>query len=44
MELEKDKTERDIEILKNGAISKYFKNGILDEDLNWFNNNSVLND
>ncbi len=32
--------EKDIEILKNGPICKYFKNGILDEDLNWFNNNN----
>lgn len=27
---------KDIEILKNGAICKYYKNAILDEDVSWF--------
>ncbi len=40
MELNEKKIEKDIGILKNGPICKYFKNGILDEDLNWFNNNN----
>jgi RNAse (barnase) inhibitor barstar len=40
MKSEEDKIEKDFEILKNGPICKYFKNGILDEDLNWFNNNN----
>ena len=40
MKLEEDKIEKDNEILKDGAICKYCKNGILDEDLNWFNNNN----
>ena len=34
------KIERDLEILQDGPICKYFKNRILDEDLNWFNNNN----
>ena len=38
MEINEEKIEKDIEILKDGPICKYFKNGILDEDLNWFNN------
>ncbi|WP_165453918.1 barstar family protein [Hyunsoonleella flava] len=38
MELKEDKIGKDIEILKDGPICKYFKNGILDKDLNWFNN------
>lgn len=40
MQLEKDKIERDIEILKNGAICKYFRNAVLDEDIDWFSNNN----
>ena len=40
MEINEEKIEKDIEILKDGPICKYFKNGILDEDLNWFNNNN----
>ena len=40
MELKEEKIERDIEILKDGPICKYFKNGVLDEDLAWFNNNN----
>lgn len=40
MELNEENIEKDIEILKSGPICKYFKNGILDEDLNWFNNNN----
>lgn len=27
---------KDIEILKDGPICKYYKNAILDEDVNWF--------
>jgi len=27
---------KDIEILKDGPICKYYKNSILDEDVNWF--------
>jgi len=30
---------KDIEILKNGPICKYYKNSILDEDVNWFIDN-----
>tara|TARA_R110002074_G_scaffold226957_2_gene398542 strand:- start:1960 stop:2460 length:501 start_codon:yes stop_codon:yes gene_type:complete len=40
MEIKEDKIERDIEILKDGPICKYFKNGILDEDIIWFSNNN----
>ena len=40
IELRDNKIEKDIEILKDGPICKYLKNGILDEDLNWFNNNN----
>jgi len=40
MELEEDKIERDIEILKDGPICKYFKNGVLDKDIIWFSNNN----
>ena len=40
MKLKEDKIERDIEILKDGPICKYFKNGILDEDIIWFSNNN----
>ncbi|WP_100616346.1 barstar family protein [Confluentibacter citreus] len=40
MELRADKIERDIEILKNGPICKYFKNGVLNDDLIWFSNNN----
>ena len=36
----KNKIEgKDIEILKNGHICKYFKTAVLDEDLIWFQNN-----
>ncbi len=36
----KNKIEgKDIEILKNGPICKYFKTAVLDEDLIWFQNN-----
>ncbi|NER17355.1 barstar family protein [Spongiivirga citrea] len=30
---------KDIEILRDGPICMYFKNGILNEDLDWFNRN-----
>lgn len=30
---------KDIEILKYGSICKYYKNSILDEDVNWFIDN-----
>jgi len=30
---------KDIEILKDGPICKYYKNSILDEDVNWFIDN-----
>jgi RNAse (barnase) inhibitor barstar len=40
MNLKEEKIERDIEILKDGPISKYFKNRILDEDIIWFSNNN----
>ncbi|GGD15551.1 barstar family protein [Flavobacterium orientale] len=40
MESKEDKIEKDIEILRHGPICKYFKNGILDEDLIWFSNNN----
>ncbi|MFC5283768.1 barstar family protein [Pedobacter alpinus] len=40
MGLNKNTKEKDIEILKDGPICKYFKNAILDEDLNWFNSNN----
>ena len=37
---EQYKLQKDIEILKDGPIRKYFKNRVLDEDLSWFNNNN----
>ncbi len=40
MKLNEDTIERDIEILKNGPICKYYKNTILDEDIKWFLNNN----
>ena len=40
MESKEEKTARDIEILRNGPICKYFKNSILDEDLIWFSNSN----
>lgn len=39
MKLNGEIIARDLEILKDGPICKYFKNSILDEDLNWFINN-----
>ncbi len=33
------KLGKDIQILRDGPICLYFKNTILDEDLNWFSNN-----
>ena len=40
MELNEENLGKDIDILKDGPICKYFKNGVLDEDLNWFHNNN----
>ena len=38
--MEIEENGRDIEILKNGPISKYFRNGVLNEDLVWFSDNN----
>jgi RNAse (barnase) inhibitor barstar len=35
----KNSEGKDIEILKNGPICKYFKTNVLNEDLIWFQNN-----
>ena len=35
-----DRTEKDTEILKDGAICKYFRNKILDRDLVWLSDNN----
>ena len=36
LKTENKNLKKDIQILKDGPICKYFKNSILDEDVNWF--------
>jgi len=38
--MEKNKEGKDIEILMDGPICMYYKNSILNEDINWFSNNN----
>lgn len=38
MNFEKNKVDLGIEILSNGPICMYYKNNLLNEDINWFSN------